>query len=271
MSSAVLGILEERAEDEISVLLVAILTARNKRILFIPDCHIPYHDKTAFRLVMRMAKKVRFDRICILGDFADFFKVSFHERTLEKRMGFGTEVAVVNDCLDEVDDLDAEDKNYVAGNHEFRFDRYMAEKAPELSDLPGLTVPELFRLEQRGWEWTPYRNETRIGKLWITHDEGTSGPMAAVRARGTYEGNVVIGHCHAMTTAYKGNAKGEVHGGFSFGWLGDVSKVDYLHQVKARQWVQGIGTGILEPNGVVHVKACPIIKGAVEVFGQVYR
>lgn len=243
----------------------------NQKVLFIPDCHVPYHDRKAFNLVLRMARSVKFDRVVILGDFADFFKVSFHERTLDKRMGFGAEVAEVNRALDWIDTLEIAKKYYVAGNHEFRFDRYLAEKAPELADLPGLSVPELFRLKQRGWSWTPYRSEARVGKLWITHDEGTSGPLAAVRARGTYEGNVVIGHCHAMTTAYKGNAKGEVHGGFSFGWLGDVARVDYLHAVKARQWVQGIGTGILEPSGVVHVKACPIIKGSIEVFGQVYR
>lgn len=241
-----------------------------KKLLLIPDCHVPYHDKRSMNLVRRMAKQVGFDILVTLGDFADFFKVSFHERTLDRRMGFASEVRAVNHELDMWDELGIKEKHFIAGNHEYRFDRYLAEKAPELSELPGLSVPELFRLEERGWKFTPYRSDLRIGKLWLTHDEGTSGPLACIRARGTYEGNVVIGHCHAATVAYQGNAKGETHVGASFGWLGDVSKVDYMHQVKARRWQQCIGTGVMESSGVVHLQACPIIKGRVCVFGRVY-
>lgn len=241
-----------------------------QKILLIPDAHVPFEDKTAFNLMLRMARKVRFDRIVILGDFADFLEVSFHAKTLGRRPGFKSEVDAVNWRLDQLDALGAKHKHYVAGNHEYRFDRYLAEKAPELAELPGMSVRELFRIKERGWTWTPYKNELRIGKLWVTHDEGTAGPLACIRARSTYEGNVAIGHCHAATVAYRGNARGEVHVGASFGWLGDAKTVDYMHAVKARQWTHGVGVACMEPNGTVHLQAVPIIRGKMCVFGELY-
>jgi hypothetical protein len=247
------------------------MSARVEKVLIIPDMHVPYHDRKAFALVLKMAKAVGFDRLYTLGDLADFFKVSFHERTMGLRMTFGEEVREVNEVLDAFDGLGIPKRHFIAGNHEYRFDRYMSEKAPEISDLPGLSVPELFRLKQRGWGYTPYKRETRCGKLWLTHDEGTAGAMACVKARGTYEGNVVIGHCHSMTVSYQGNARGASHVGASFGWLGDLNSVDYMHQVKARRWQLGVGVGLLEPGGVVHLQAVPIINYKMAVFGNLFE
>lgn len=241
-----------------------------EKILLIPDSHIPYENKPDFNLMLKVAKSVGFDRLYTLGDFSDFFKVSFHERTLERRMGFGEEVEATNHRLDQLDATGIPYRHFIAGNHEYRFDRYLAEKAPELAELPGMNVPDMFGLKARGWKYTPYKDDVKVGKLWLTHDEGTAGPLAAIRARGTYEGNVVIGHCHAMTVSYKGNARGESHVGASLGWLGDPKSVDYMHRVKACAWQSGFGVAVMEPNGVVHLQAVPIVKGKCFVFGALY-
>lgn len=239
-----------------------------ERLLFIPDCHVPYHDKKAFALMLRAAKAIEPHRIIILGDFADFFQVSFHERTLEKRMGFVDEVKWVNRELDRIQALGAR-VHFIEGNHEHRFNRYLANKAPELSGLPGMTVPELFHIKERGWTYTRYRDHLRVGKLWVTHDRGRSGPLAAIEARGAYGGNVVIGHNHAMTVAYKGDARGKTHVGASFGWLGDKKTIDYAHVTQAAAWSLGFGVGVMEKSGVVHLQAVPIVDGKCCVWGQV--
>jgi len=196
--------------------------------------------------------------------------VSFHAKTLGKRPGFAKEVKAGNELLDKIDALGIPHKHFLAGNHEYRFDRYLAEKAPELSDLPGMNVQELLRLKERGWTYTPYKSELRIGKLWLTHDEGNAGPLAAIKARNTYSGNVAIGHCHAATVSYEGNARGESHVGISCGWLGSVKNVDYLHQVKARRWQHAVGVGLVDTNGHVHLGVSAIVKGKIAVFGEIY-
>lgn len=240
------------------------------KALLIPDTHAPYHDEKAFSLVLRVARQVRFDHVYILGDFCDMLEVSFHEKSPGNRPGFAAEIASCNELLDRIDALRIKRRHFIAGNHEFRLDRYMANRAPELAGLPGHSVPELLRLKERGWRYTPYRQHTKLGKLYLTHEEGNAGPLAALKARDTFQGNVVIGHCHSMMVAYQGNARGDSHVGASFGWLGDVSRIDYMHRVKANRWQTGFGVACIEPSGNVHLQAVPIINGRCCVFGKVY-
>lgn len=242
-----------------------------EKILFIPDTHVPYHHKRSWELLLRVARAEKFDRIVILGDFADFYQVSFHEKSLERRAGFGAEVRAVNACLDQLDALKPKRKQYVSGNHEARYNRYLAERAPELADLPGHTVPELFRLRERGWSFTEYRDHIKIGKLYVTHDEGSAGALACIAARATFNACVVIGHCHALTVSYSGDARGSSRVGVSAGWLGDASKCSYMHSVKAAKWQLGFVVGMMEPSGVVHLQAVPIVNGRCVVNGRMYQ
>lgn len=241
-----------------------------ERLLILPDVHAPWHCKKSFDLVCKVGKAVKFDRLITMGDFADCADISFHERDLDNRLSFADEMLEVNKCLDRLDALGIPKKTYIMGNHEVRLDRYLAGKAPALARLPGMTMRDQLRLDKRGWQYVPYRQDVKIGKLYLTHDEGAAGPLAAMTARSTYGTNIVIGHCHSMTTVYTGNAQGETFGGHSFGWLGSAPSAKYLPQVKARKWTLGFGVALLEPNGNVHITACPIIKGKVAVFGQLY-
>jgi hypothetical protein len=64
-----------------------------------------------------------------------------------------------------------------------------------------------------------------------------------------------------MNFRVEGNAKGVPHVGASFGWLGDVEKVDYMHRIRAnRDWVLGFGVGVVRENGVIHLQPVPIVQ-----------
>lgn len=242
---------------------------RLTRILFIPDTHRPYHDPKAWKLALKVGARLKPDMVIVLGDFADFYAVSDHVKDPRRRQSIGWEIADVNKGLDELEGLGANRYHFVAGNHEFRLQRYLHTRAPALADLPSLQVSELFRLKSRGWGFTEYRDWLQIGKLSVTHDDDNAGPYAHAKARATYEGNVVIGHTHRMGTHYLGNAKGESKVGAMFGWLGDVGAVDYLKAVKARQWQHGVGVGFMQPNGNVHLQAIPFIGGKAVLSGVV--
>lgn len=244
---------------------VSAVTA-NRRILLIPDSHVPFHSKTAWELMLRAARVAKPDVIIVLGDLADFYAVSFHSKNPSRRHLLKDELDEVNLALDQLDALGASEKYFVAGNHEHRLERYIHEKAPELDGLVDLR--ELLRIQERGWKWTPYKDALKIGHLHVTHDEGTAGIYAHYRARATFETNVVIGHTHRMGLHYQGNAQGVSHVGAMLGWLGDIDAIDYIHKAKARQWQHGFGLAVMEPNGNVHLQACPIIDGRVCVFGE---
>lgn len=239
-----------------------------ERLLILPDIHCPYHDPKALDLVERVARKTKFDRLIDLGDFADFYSVSFFDRNPTRCDDLEWEIREGNLLLDRLDALGIHKKHYVLGNHEYRLERYLAKNAPALFNM--VKVERLFRLRERGWGWTPYQDTYHLGKLHITHDLNKAGKRAHDEARAEYEGNAVIGHTHWMGISYQGNARGECHVGAMFGWLGALDKIDYTHRVKALKWQLGFGTGLYEVDtGVVHLQAHPIIDYRVAIDGTV--
>jgi predicted phosphodiesterase len=239
-----------------------------EKILIIPDTHVPFEDGAAFAVMMAAARIVRPDVVVFLGDFADFCSVSFHPRKLGQRgYTLQEEAAAVNARLDEIQALGAKRVVFIKGNHEFRLERFLAEKAPELFGL--VDTAALFRLRERGWECVEYRDHLKIGKMHFTHDVGHAGIYAHRQSRMAYEGNVVLGHTHRMAMEVAGTSKGPAHVGISLGWLGDKRSIDYMHVAKAAQWVLGFGLAYHErATGNVHVVPVPIVDYRCVVEGN---
>lgn len=238
------------------------------RILFVPDTHRPFHDKPAWELMLRAARQLRPDVVVILGDFADFYAVSAHDKNPKRVTSLEAEIEDVKEGLDDLGALGARRMIYVSGNHEWRLDRYLMAKAPALFGM--LSLPEILGLAERGIEWVPYMHSTRVGHLTVTHDVGEAGIYAVKRARDAAEGNIVIGHVHAMGVHYSGSARGVVRVGAAFGWLGKFEEAgDYIHAIKSRRaWCHGFGVGTMERDGTVHLQAVPIINGKCVVNGE---
>ena len=240
-------------------------------ILFIPDCHIPNHDEKAWGLLLRVGLALKPKHIVILGDFADGETLSAHPPTKPGEQDFQVEIDAVKKCLDQLDALGAENKIYVEGNHEFRLDRYLMERAPALfRQIRWQNVLELFR---RNWNFIPYRKSTKLGKLHLTHDTGNAGMNAHRTSAVKFGGSVMIGHTHRMAYEVKGRFDGTPYLAVMLGWLGDAEKAaGYLHEVvAASDWVQGFGVGYLEPaSGIVHVQPVPIVHGRCVVNGKLY-
>lgn len=230
-----------------------------ERILIIPDTHVPFEDGQAFAVLMAAARVFKPDTIVFLGDFADFCSVSFHPRTLGVRgYTLEEEVAAVNARLDEIESLGASRVVFCKGNHEYRLERYLSEKAPELFGL--VDTAALFRFTARGWSVVEYRHHLKIGKMHFTHDVGHAGIYAHRQSRMAYEGNVVIGHVHRCSMEVAGTSKGPSHVGIALGWLGDKKAIDYMHAAKASQWTLAFGIAYHERDtGNVHVVPVPIV------------
>ena len=240
-----------------------------ERILFIPDVHVPFEDHKAWDLMMNVARALRPEHIVILGDFADMWAVSAHDKSPSRRENLESEMKAVAMRLDEVDALGARNKIYCEGNHCERLTRHITQRAPELFDF--VSYPKIQRLEERGWRWVPYREHARIGKMFVTHDLGQAGVYAHNRARSTMGGNVVIGHVHRMGIAYGGTAEGTGHVSAAFGWLGDAEQAKYLPAAKRAEWQLGFGLGYMEPDtGHVHLQSVPIVDYRCVVEGALF-
>ena len=155
--------------------------AKNKleKILFIPDCHVPYHDKDAFNLMLKAGKIFKPDHAIILGDYADFQGVSSHSKDPNRALKLKEEIDAVKEALDQVVALGAKNNVFVAGNHEDRLERYLRDEAPELFNF--ISIPKILELKEKGFSYTPYKQAYKIGKLNVTHDAGNAGRSGLAR------------------------------------------------------------------------------------------
>lgn len=243
---------------------------RLERSLWVPDTHRPYHDKRAWALMLNVAKSFKPDAVLVCGDFGDFYGVSSHSKDPTRVNQLEYEVSDINDGLDDLLGLGAKLNVFIAGNHEDRLERYIKDKAPALFDT--VSIEGLFDLKAKGWKYVPYKDYYKYHRVNVTHDTGTAGQDAHLKALNDFQGNVVIGHTHRLAYAVRGNAQGKPHVAAMFGWLGDVSRVDYMHKVKAnRDWALGFGIGYTNTaTGAVYLQPVPIVNYTCVVGGKLY-
>lgn len=242
-----------------------------KSLFIIPDTHVPYHDKRAWRLAMKVAKANKPEIIVIIGDFADCYAISDHRKDPSRLRLLDQELAEVNVCLDELDALGAERKVYVEGNHCERMTRYLQDHAPELFNVVGMK--NLLRIKERGWEWVPYRQDIKIGKVYYTHEASAgTGRTQAYKTLDIYHHSAVVGHGHRIQYVVEGDATGNAMVCAQFGWLGDVKQIDYAHRIKAtKDWSLGFGWGYLRADGITHLQPIPLVDYTCVLNGKLYR
>lgn len=240
--------------------------------LVIPDTHAPYHNKKSWELLTAVTEDYQPDIVVDLGDHFDCYCVSQHRKDPKRRANLVEEIEQGQECLRIFDPVKR--KYFIEGNHEWRLARYLMDFAPEAYEfLLSRTKDDIFGLKEMGWIVTPYMQSITIGKLNATHDLDKAGETAVADAMASFMDNVIIGHTHLLRYVVKGTAFGVPHLGASFGWLGDVEKIDYRHSVKARRdYVQGFGTFRLDPEtGYSWVTPVPIFGNTCAVEGRIYK
>lgn len=238
------------------------------KIMVCPDVHVPYQDELAWSTFLRAAEVVRPDALVIIGDFADCLSVSFHSKTPERKISLKAEIEAVNTELDRVGRLGIPRVVYCGGNHEFRAERYLCEKAPELFGL--IAIQDLLRIRERGWEWVPYKQWIRIGKTAFTHDVERCGVNATRQSLLDFGGNLVFGHSHRGGIAYQGTVEGDQHVAMNVGWLGSYAAIDYRAAARARRdWQHGFGMVYQDSLGYSWMQFIPVLSGRCIVDGHV--
>lgn len=244
------------------------------KLAFFGDVHRPYHHQKAWKLFLQVMQDFQPDTIICMGDLADFYKISRFGKDPARKLNFKDEVEDCNVALDEIDALGCNRKIFLAGNHEDRLTRYLQSEAPELFGL--VDIKKLFRLDLRSWEYVPYKDHIKVGKVYCTHDVGVAGRYSLFKAADTFQHPVVVAHTHRFGMIVEGDATGKHFPTAQFGWLGDVEQVDYMHKIRARrEWALGFGIGYQnETSGITHLQAVPIVNSrgySCVVNGKEYR
>ena len=248
------------------------MSKRLQPIALIPDTHAPYHDPDHWRLLTKVLRDFKPHTLVHQGDWMDCYAISRFSKDPSRLLTFKDEVEYTKHMREGLDALGAKRKVFTEDNHEDRWPRYIAERAPDAAGVMP-NMDELLQLSENGWEYIPYRQHTSIGKMYLTHDVGNGGKYPTAGALDVFQTSVCVAHHHRMQYFVFGDATGDTKLGASFGWLGDIEQVDYMHQIKVRKlWSPGFGLGYHDTKtDAVHTFPVPIVDNRCVVEGKVYE
>jgi hypothetical protein len=249
-----------------------------KRFVLWPDVHVPFEDKKAVRVALNAIDSFQPDTFGLMGDFADFWALSQHRKSPWRKQDVDWEIGQVSELLTKLESFKFKRKFYISGNHEWRYDRWIADEGSAfIKSMPKGAVsvqsyPELLELKKRKWEWIDYMDSTTIGKLHLTHDTGKAGANAHLAAERDFRHNAAIGHTHRFAYSVLGSIHKETQLGCMFGWLGDYNSIDYKHKATAlREWVHGFAYGYVAADGSVYLNPVPLVNYTAVVEGKLIR
>lgn len=225
--------------------------AETKRVLVLPDLHVPDQDKMTLRAVERYMGDEHWDEVIQLGDFMDFSFISSHNKgklLYNEKRRLQDDYDEGNRVLDRWQSLAKGAKfTILEGNHDFRAQSYIVEH-PEAQGL--LEVEKNLRLKERGIKWVKSHSKGdihRIGKANFIHGFYVNEFHAKKHAL-TYGANIFYGHLHdfqqhSITT----NGDNETRVAQSLGCLLNYRPL-YLKGF-ANKWQQGFAVFHFFKNG----------------------
>ncbi len=218
-----------------------VVTIENGVVLAGSDAHYwPGPAPTAHRALVRFAKREKNLRVLVMnGDAFDFSAISKYPP-----IGWTSiptpqqEFEVVEERLNELVRACAKgvERFFPLGNHDARFETYIASKVPELKGIKGTSLTDHFPL----WEpcWSLHIND-HPGGLVIKHRE--NGGIHAPRNNTIHSGrSIATGHLHSQKITPFSDYNG-TRWGIDLGCLADVYAPqfqDYMED-RSRDWRSG--------------------------------
>jgi len=221
------------------------------------DLHFPYEDPDAMRLAKQVVAAADPDIIILNGDVVDFYGISYYPTRALRRARFHEEIQEDRRRIERL--LSWSGRAvwiYIEGNHENRLRYYMWRRAPELSELELLTIPNILNLP-REVIYLAHVDEPRgrddfaapqvvLGKLYIMHGDTIRMSGNAVNiSRSVFLRlmvPVLIGHWHRVQSYTQTDYEGVTSGAWVTGCLCRPRP----HYDTGRIWGQGMAVITVE-------------------------
>lgn len=230
--------------------------ACDTRALILGDIHLPYHNMAALTAALEHGRKQDCRMVILNGDTLDFHHLSRFNKDPRARRP-KEEIVAANQLLDAIDDLFPKAlKIWKDGNHDERYDSYIASQAEEIFELvkEHASLPKLLELESRGWEYISEKRPIYLGGLTLIHGHEyptpVLGPVNA--ARGLFlraKESAMVNHHHQTSEHTEPTIREKIITTWSLGCLCE------LHPMYARfnKWNHGFATVQLAPSGKFQV------------------
>jgi predicted phosphodiesterase len=174
------------------------------RVLSLSDIHCPYHDIKAVEAAVKYGKKLKPDILLLLGDIADFYRVSRWQQDPKMR-DLRSEMETVKELLSWLRGQFPKARIvYKMGNHECRWDHFIWLKCVELWNMEALQLHNILDFEKFDIQRVD-DNPILVGDLTTLHGHELPRGMASPvnQARGTFMrtmSSCLTGHGHRTST-----------------------------------------------------------------------
>ena len=238
--------------------------SKRSKVVYLPDAHVPFHDSKAIAAALDFVRSYKPSHVILGGDWHDFYALSRFEREPRRRLELAQNITALVSVLEQVRGAAGGARIiYLRGNHEYRLVKYLWTRAPELSGLPSLEVPELLQLKRIGIEWQESGALMLGGVLWkhghkVRQKSGYSVTGEVERAGVS----VVMGHVHRLGLVCRRTYAGMVMG-VEAGCLCDLSP-EYM-EGQIADWQQGIAVGEVASGRPPTLWPLPIIGATVRM------
>ena len=241
----------------------------SKRIAFLSDIHFPYHDKKAWPLALAIMQDLNLDEIVLGGDIVDYEPVRRYSTHPAKRLDLAKQLKI---AVNELTTLRVQFPyvyiQFMEGNHEWRMERYIHEKAPELHGIDALHVPAQLSLSDLDIVWVPRNTPLHRGKLTIIHGDQISH-SSTTPAKSLYSKvscNMLTGHDHKFDRHIQRVFGQTIHGVWINGCLCNLTP-DWL---MFPQWHQGFTVIDVCDKGYFNVEQVMFLDRGKKLYAVVH-
>lgn len=229
------------------------------RIGFLSDLHFPFHHRQAWPLTLKILPDLNLDLLHGGGDWFDLEQLGKYEIPPNRLMQLPYDVREAGKQLHKLRTaLPNIPMELRGGNHEWRYNRYLYQKATQLIGVKGHTVAEAFELAKYDIKWIPQDKRVQYGKLRFIH--GDEPKVGGIRpARAIYfkvGGNVIAGHFHARDNYFHTLSDGSSHGV----WVNSCLRTLRPEWAQFAQWTLGFACIDISKSGFFHVDEVMFLK-----------
>jgi len=218
------------------------LTIKDAVLPVASDVHVwPGQKTTAQRAYIEFVKRLKPRYVIMNGDVFDGSRISRHPRIgfLEKRPLVRDELRAVSEFLTAVEEAAPRGATFIwtLGNHDARYESYIAQAAPEMEGVHGMHLKDWFPK----WEpcWSVHINEGTEGYTVIKHrwHNGIHSNYNNALRSGT---NFVAGHLHKLDSTKWVDYRGHRYG-VDTGFMSDRDDAQFVHYTEdnPKNWTSG--------------------------------
>lgn len=200
------------------------------------DAHFwPGQTSPAFWVLLKVIEEVEPDFVIDNGDSFDCASISRHAPNMwEQRPTLRQELDCVLDHLQMIRETAGEDCEFIRhiGNHDLRVESYLAQRAPDMADMPGTKLSDLFE------DWD-HQISTIFNETVIVKHRFRSGMHAAYNNVLHTGMSIVTGHTHKLGIRAHTDMRGTRYG-IETGTLADPWGPQFRYaEQNTRDWRMG--------------------------------